>query len=205
LARNHTFSSLKSTLYTLLSDIKYNPIPISTPAFGFLLDYTTLQSFIGEALYAPASWPSTSIILDGVLTGNYTAIENYITSLISSSSPTTSGSGSIYGIMSGDKIPRAESLDGVLPTLNTAHRSSRVIGDLADRFSTVTAQWKFEAKERFAPGNEVVKTKNPMLVIGNTYDPVTPLASAQNVSAAFEGSVVLQHDGYGVGVSVKGL
>jgi len=35
------------------------------------------------------------------------------------------------------------------------------------------------------------------LLVGNSYDPVTPLVSAMNTSAGFEGSVVLHHNGYG--------
>ena len=54
------------------------------------------------------------------------------------------------------------------------------------------------AKERYTGGFSDIKTKNPLLFVGNTYDPLTPFVSAQNASAAFEGSVVLQHDGYGV-------
>jgi len=47
-------------------------------------------------------------------------------------------------------------------------------------------------------GDFRVKTKNPVLLIGSTYDPVTPIASAHNVSAGFEGSVVLERGGFGV-------
>lgn len=57
--------------------------------------------------------------------------------------------------------------------------------------------WKMAAKERYTGGFSNIKTKHPLLFVGNTYDPLTPLASARNASAAFDGSVVLQHDGYG--------
>jgi len=43
-----------------------------------------------------------------------------------------------------------------------------------------------------------VRTKNPVLLVGQTYDPVTPMASARNISAGFEGSVVLEVMGFGV-------
>ena len=41
-------------------------------------------------------------------------------------------------------------------------------------------------------------TKYPLLFNVTTYDLLTPLVSAQNVSAGSEGSVVLPHDRYGV-------
>lgn len=67
------------------------------------------------------------------------------------------------------------------------------------------AQWPFEAAERYEGSFLGVETKNPILFVGNTYDPVTPLASAHNVSAGFVGSVVLQHDRYGVRYGVSYL
>ena len=59
------------------------------------------------------------------------------------------------------------------------------------------ARWKIRAKERYTGGFNDIKTKNPILFVANTFDPYTPLVSAQNASAAFDGSVVLQHDGHG--------
>lgn len=58
------------------------------------------------------------------------------------------------------------------------------------------AQWPYNAKERYQ-GDFQVKTKNPVLFIGNTGDAHTPLVSAYNVSSGFEGSSVLEIDGYG--------
>jgi len=58
-------------------------------------------------------------------------------------------------------------------------------------------QWKIEAKERYE-GDFQVQTKKPVLLIGNTYDGLTPLLSAHNVSSGLKGSVVLEVRGYGV-------
>lgn len=58
------------------------------------------------------------------------------------------------------------------------------------------AQWPYSAKERYE-GDFQVKTKNPVLILGNTGDAFTPLVSAYNLSSGFEGSVVLEIDGYG--------
>ncbi|KEF53888.1 uncharacterized protein A1O9_10290, partial [Exophiala aquamarina CBS 119918] len=46
-------------------------------------------------------------------------------------------------------------------------------------------------------GDFKVKTKNPVLVVGNTLDNVTPLASARNVSSGFEGSILLERKAFG--------
>ena len=66
------------------------------------------------------------------------------------------------------------------------------------------AQWQFVGKDRYE-GDFRVKTKKPILFIGNTYDPVTPLASAKAMSEKFEGSVVLERGGYGVSLPIYGF
>lgn len=48
------------------------------------------------------------------------------------------------------------------------------------------AQWKLPAKERY-DGDFDVGTRNPVLIINNRFDPVTPLASARNQSSAQRG------------------
>jgi len=56
--------------------------------------------------------------------------------------------------------------------------------------------WKVKGKERFQ-GNFNHKTSHPLLLIGNTADPVTPLWAAKKMSKGFEGSVVLTQNSSG--------
>lgn len=49
-------------------------------------------------------------------------------------------------------------------------------------------------------GDFQVKTSKPLLFVGNTGDPVTPIIGAWNMSSGFEGSVVLEHCGFGHGI-----
>lgn len=101
------------------------------------------------------------------------------------------------GIRCGDKIPREDKLSD-LDEVDEAFRetSEYFPGFGVGYYVYACAQWGFEAKERYE-GDFQVRTSSPLLFIGNTYDPVTPLASARNMSAGFEGSVVLQQDGFG--------
>jgi hypothetical protein len=139
-------------------------------------------------------------VLDGLLTGNLSVVSDYITAILSA--PAATSDEAEFGIKCSDKISRTSHLADVLPEVEARHQLSRIAGDTADSVTMACAQWKFEAKERYA-GDFQVRTKKPLLVIGNTYDPVTPLVSARNVSEGFEGSVLLQHDGYGVGSHVS--
>ncbi|EFQ33110.1 proteinase [Colletotrichum graminicola M1.001] len=101
-------------------------------------------------------------------------------------------------IRCGDKIVRMETLDAFLPIVERQFRTSRVFGDIQTATDMVCAQWRFPAKGQYT-GDFRSKTRHPILFIENTA--FTPLASAQNASAGFEGSIVLQTNGYGVGSS----
>jgi len=107
---------------------------------------------------------------------------------------------SLYGISCSDKFPRTDSLAGILPDLERMLETSELFGSQIGSIAAVCPSWPWAAKERydggFAPGS--IKTKTPILLFGNTYDPVTPLPSARNMSAAFEGSVVVEQHGFGV-------
>ncbi|KLO10922.1 alpha/beta-hydrolase [Schizopora paradoxa] len=58
--------------------------------------------------------------------------------------------------------------------------------------------WKVRAKERYT-GPFVANTSFPILFIGNTADPVTPLRNAHKMAKGFEGAVVLTQNSSGHG------
>jgi hypothetical protein len=106
----------------------------------------------------------------------------------------------LFGTKCSDASDPTTDLANILPILEDRHSKSRIAGDTGDHFVARCAGWKLPAKERYG-GDFHVKMEKPVLVIGNTYNPVTPLASARNVSESFENAVLLQNDGYGVSVS----
>jgi len=63
---------------------------------------------------------------------------------------------------------------------------------------TFCSGWKIRAKERFT-GPFVANTSYPLLLIGNTADPVTPVWNAHKMSHGFQGSVVLTQNSPGHG------
>lgn len=102
-----------------------------------------------------------------------------------------------HGIHCVDRTARESDYETFLPTVERLYDISKWSGEVAVGISMACAQWKFDAKERYE-GDFKVKTKNPILILGNTYDAHTPLKSAYNASADLEDSVVLEIDGYGV-------
>ncbi|KAK6071006.1 nedd8-like protein [Seiridium cupressi] len=73
----------------------------------------------------------------------------------------------LHGIKGGETIPRYSDLAGVMPDIEYMAQASPI------------------------------KTRNPILFVGNTWDPTTPASSARNMSASFEGSVMFEQHGFG--------
>jgi hypothetical protein len=58
------------------------------------------------------------------------------------------------------------------------------------------ASWPARSTNRYT-GPWIAHTKNPVLVIGTTFDPATPYANARRVADVLGNAVLLTHDGYG--------
>ena len=189
-----TFEQLREGVYDLLYALKYDPVPLG----GGLLDYAIAKAVIVNAMYSPTRWPALAAGINGLLTGNLTAVAELAGGEGGSGDGTLPGQESTQGIRCSDKTRRASKRADIMPAMADFARRSRLFGDFWSLVEMQCAQWKLPAKEIYR-GDFKVKTKHPMLVVGNTWDPLTPLVSARNASATFEGSVLLEHRGHGVG------
>ncbi|GAB1312412.1 Peptidase S33, tripeptidyl-peptidase [Madurella fahalii] len=187
---NATAEELEAALYEYLeTELKYNPVPVGE----FLIEYGVIKRVILATLYSPSRWPMLAAGLNALLTQNSTALVEFFQ--FASSSGISADAEALIGIRCGDKSARLPSLQDFSPILDQLHSTSR-LADAPMWLMMQCAQWKMAAKERYS-GDFRANTHHPVLLIGNTFDPVTPLVSAHNVSAGLEGSVVLQHNGYG--------
>ncbi|SPO06306.1 related to hydrolases or acyltransferases (alpha/beta hydrolase superfamily) [Cephalotrichum gorgonifer] len=186
-----------SAVEKLFEKLKYEPIPVFAEGSPpFLIDYSIVNSLIYSTLYRPSDYQFLSIALAALLAGDIDALVKILGSSSGVSAIPVQAE-AVMGIRCGDKIPRADKLSDLDELEEEFHAMSKWFPGFArGAYVYACAQWPFEAKERYE-GDFNVKTSNPILFIGNTYDPVTPLVSAQNMSAGFEGSVVLQHNGFG--------
>lgn len=193
---NATAEELEAAVYEYLeTQLKYNPVPIGE----FLLEYGITKKIILGMLYSPSQWPRLAASFNALLVQNTTALLELFQPV--SSSASIASDEALIGIRCSDKSARLSSLQDFRPILDQLHGMSR-LADGPMWILMQCAQWKMVAKERYS-GDLSANTRHPVLLIGNTFDPVTPLVSAHNVSAGLEGSVVLQHNGYGVGARLS--
>lgn len=197
IAGDRTAKELEDAIYAGLERIKYNPIPLYLSSGAMLLDYSILKGTIFGQLYAPQTWPILGNILDVLFSGNTTAITAYFSAFSTDVGDGPDYTEAILGIRGGDKLVSASSLDEVRVHSQARLEKSRIGGDVAEASVIDCLRWKTHAKERYE-GDFRAETRNPILMIANTADPVTPRASAYNMSAGFEGSVVLEQDSPGV-------
>lgn len=97
---------------------------------------------------------------------------------------------SIYAIRCSDWPIRAtdpSEMEGIISMLDMGSWTDTSASDWMMCYS-----WPFTAKEQYS-GDFTAKTQHPILYVNPTWDPVTPLDSAQNSSSTMEGSVVLEH------------
>ncbi|KAI6382967.1 hypothetical protein MCOR25_000474 [Pyricularia grisea] len=192
--RNQTSQDLEVTVRDLLEHLKYNPIVI--PDSATLFDYSALKNAIFASMYGPDLWPALGRGLDILLTTplNTAALAQLVTfwkSIFGDLSPYAT-----LSIRCSDKVQREESLDDMLEKIKPIRESSWLGGDAIDATSMICARWPFEAAERYLGDFNFKTAATPPLVMSKTFDPVTPLVSARNVTAGFDG-VLLEIEGGG--------
>ena len=193
LARNGaTGPQLRSAIDKALGTLKFNPLPLG-PA---IIEYAAMKPLILACLKAPSLYPILISGLDGLVTGNTTAVSDFLVNIANILGGLID-SDALQGIRCGEKTFRVARHEDLQPAISRLHNISKIAGDTFGPILMPCSRWKVNAKEVYS-GNFQVRTRKPLLVIGNTFDPITPLASARNVSSGFEGSVVLEQRGFGV-------
>ncbi|KAF1812112.1 hypothetical protein P152DRAFT_466894 [Eremomyces bilateralis CBS 781.70] len=144
---------LEKKLNDMLSNLAVNPLP----AGRNIITYAFVKANIISSLYYP--------------TKSRTGLSNVNGGSIRRQS--------MIGIRCGDKIVRTDDVEQGHQAPQRSLEVSKAFGDVPTTNIAACAQWPFTAKERY-DGNFTAKTSQPVLIIGNTWDPVTPLVSAKN-------------------------
>ncbi|KAK6075460.1 TAP domain-containing protein [Seiridium cupressi] len=173
---NSTAEELEASLWNLANELRFSPITIGTT----IVDYSSIVNLYYLAIKNASIFYIVATLILDILTEKYIESAVRFYELVTSES-TPGYPEALHGIKGGETIPRCSDLAGVMPDIEyMAQASPR----------------PFEAKERYT-GDFKVKTRNPILFVGNTWDPTTPASSARNMSASFEGSVIFEQHGFG--------
>ncbi|ESK84531.1 alpha beta hydrolase fold family [Moniliophthora roreri MCA 2997] len=192
-------AAIEDRLNALYITIKDSPVGVyssSSPYYG-LVDYPTLKRAVQVALYNPyTSFAPLAQGLADLENGNGTTIYGL---QVEGSEPSACGAAEYsndweanHAVTCGD----GEEVTDNVEDLKKYWEETKDISTLADAALAqriMCSGWKVHREGRFL-GPVGANTSFPILLIGNTADPVTPLSAAKKTSTAFPGSVVLTLD-----------
>ncbi|PBK84160.1 hypothetical protein ARMGADRAFT_943880 [Armillaria gallica] len=191
-----TSEEIADKLDVIYQSLLTEPVPVIFPPFYGVVDYAVLQTAIKNALYAP--YTSFSILAEGLAS---LAVGNG--SIIYAMQATVDDSSSVYdnsweaeiAIACSDALNNTDSVADLFAYWDSIQGVSPFAFWLMTQRIGCSG-WKFHREGRFT-GPVGGNTSYPILLIGNTADPVTPLSMAHKTSTAFSGSVVLTQNSSG--------
>ncbi|KAJ7024701.1 TAP-like protein-domain-containing protein [Mycena alexandri] len=199
-------SEMPAKLDALSSAIKTQPFPVIAPQSHGIVDILFLRNAILDAVYAPYDLfaplaRGLAVLATGNATLLYTQNEvpNFECDCTNSSAALPFHENNFESYMTiacGDPVPINDTV-GELQTFYEATTKVSSFADLLASTRVVCAGWKIHREGRFQGPVGAKNTSFPLLLVGNTIDPVTAHASAVKTSMAFPGSVVLTQDSVG--------
>ncbi|KAF9475285.1 hypothetical protein BDN70DRAFT_996546 [Pholiota conissans] len=199
-----TPEDVKKNLTALYDNIRHQPVSVRRKSRYGIVDYKTLHSAIFDSLYTPyTSFPKLAEGLAALTTGDGSIIFDMVNpkppfececSLPERPSVAKVEDGTIAILCNdGEDVPH--DLESTKKYVEELTKSSRW-GDLWARIRMDCVGWPRIPKDHFQ-GPFDANTSHPIMLIGNTADPVTPLRLAHKMSANFPGSAVLTQNSVG--------
>ncbi|KAK4990174.1 hypothetical protein LTR50_002648 [Elasticomyces elasticus] len=212
-----TPDDIENKVRRITERLYHNPLPVIGPN-PEVIEYSDVKNLIFAALYTPqASFPYLATLLAEVDKGNGTqfaellaqyhtyecdnrppdAALDALVPLRNKSASTPLDTYAMLAIACGDGDSRQfENKTYLQHHIDRLDKMSPTIGKIWAQIRLDCVGWKIRPKFRFT-GLWQANTSHPILWIGNTADPVCPLASAHKMAQGFPGSVVLTQDSPG--------
>jgi len=203
-----TTDKISTRVNTLLDSLKIEPISFYNDTSGEYgsLDYSAAKGAIFTVLYTPhQTGASLTFALALAEQGEGQPLFALSTRVASSSdyvcdcsaapsTPFADGYENTLAIACGDSDPS----NGTLDDMKALYAEMAQDSQFAEMWTIYLdcSGWQISAAERFSASFNT-NTSFPILIIGNTADPVTPIASARKMSQEFVGSVLLTQDSPG--------
>ncbi|KAI8615363.1 TAP-like protein-domain-containing protein [Chytriomyces sp. MP71] len=195
--------SVKERLFSYFESLAQSPVVMVNAHFPRVFEAKEATSALFEATYSTGTWKSIATSFARAI------FDNDPLDLADSNIPKVDESIAcpLKDYSSNFGFPSVKCNDGFGDKENTLEeweKAALATASIGPYFGESWAwmglpckYWPSEAVERFAgPWNYTLK--NQVLLIGNTYDPVTPLASAKLAEGLMEGNgILLTHDAYG--------
>ncbi|KAK5125398.1 hypothetical protein LTR85_000507 [Meristemomyces frigidus] len=219
LANEHgktTAEGVSQRVANISNSLYHNPLPVIGPN-PEVITYSDIKNLIFAGLYTPIqSFPYIANMLANVEKGDGQGFARLLQAYHDFSCPATPGAGySIIplrnmtkgsGGMSYDATMAIACSDGDDQSYVNRTAFDAYAKELAAMSPSIGSMWSsirmhcihysVRPVHRFE-GPWTAKTSHPLLMIGNTADPVTPVKHARNMAKGFDGAVALTQDSAG--------
>jgi pimeloyl-ACP methyl ester carboxylesterase len=178
----------------LLARLRRAPIPAPEATPPGTLSYGDLSGVLVATLTNPAAWPQLAQDLQRAIDGDGSPLTTLARAVLAG---TRSAAGDPPLAITCTDSPARQGPGAwrrVIPRLTAV---SPWAGPFAGWSNWAPcASWPARSTDRYTgPWN--AHTKNPILVIGTTFDPASPYVNARRVARLLANAVLLTHDGYG--------
>jgi pimeloyl-ACP methyl ester carboxylesterase len=205
---NATAPDISIRLATIVRSLYHAPLPVpgDTPE---VITYSDARRLIFSALYSPlAYFPLVAELMAAIERRDGSAFADLLTPTHSfscawnDSNALAIQSAAQYAILCSDGDTQTSmSPDDFASYVDDLESLSPSIGAIWAQIRLRCTAWDVRPLYRFR-GPMGGKTSTPVLWIGNTADPVTPLGNAHKMAGLFEGSVVLTQESAGVSFEI---
>ncbi|KAJ7123163.1 TAP-like protein-domain-containing protein [Mycena epipterygia] len=198
-----TAAEISEKMDKIYASVRARPIPVRTDISFGVVDYSMVRRAIFRSLYSPyAKFPALAQALADLSAGNGTALFK-----MSEKSPfECSCDPSEHPVEFADMEASSavlcndgKRISGAYEDTVAHYQELSKTSTWADMWESVRMAclaWPEFPKDHFQ-GPFVANTSFPILLVGNTADPVTPLQAAKKMSQGFARSVVLTQDSAG--------
>ncbi|RWA09926.1 hypothetical protein EKO27_g5187 [Xylaria grammica] len=188
---------LRERILSLASALREQPLDlyVDNRNYGLLDDKTLLYGAIPTALRKPATWPTLAENLAKWLDGN--ATEELLAYGLGRPWPSLGDAERFVMLNDGASgaqhwpQDRQTMLDWLVPFINRS-----LFAPTEHGIYYAKQQWLVPKTHDYIPRHGV-ETAHPLLILTTTYDPVCPLVSARSARSAFQGSQIVEVQGYG--------
>lgn len=193
-ALNGTVDEVRATVNGLFARLKHEPLTVSRGKNRGLLNYSLMKQAFFAALYSPRRWKLLSEQIRDILV--YSDGKSLFDVMWEFAHEATDEGG--YATRCGDSsrselLPRLSSVEAMTDFLKQMEMLSR---DFAEAWLYMPCYGYTQTPKMLWDGP--FKTVNASaLIIGNTFDPVTPLLAAKKMAQYYTNGAVLQHNGFG--------
>ncbi|KAJ3029252.1 UNVERIFIED_CONTAM: hypothetical protein HDU68_012663 [Siphonaria sp. JEL0065] len=203
LASTQNKTSVEKVVKKLIKDLQKDPVLVVEDfSFPIVISADVVLGLLFGGYYGPSFWPTLAEALAGLVEGDPSLVAGLISRGSGPSSNTCpisddSGSNGFTSVVCVDTVGNDMSLGKWKKLAEKNKEISEWFGERWTMQALACKYWPATAAERYTgPWNKTLKNK--VLIIGNRYDPVTPLRSARIVERVMNGNgVLLTREGYG--------